>query len=169
MNKQKAISLLKHQIQTINDPSINRKEWITTTVAVVQRIFPHSSAHKTEQIQNIENNPEYFQEISIKQRIHTKKSKAENHLLNYIEEIELLGMENYGAKMEMIFGSWRFWMILLTLCTFCFIGGTAAAETDVSFRQSVSGLIEEMERQLDLQQEEIDSLRKELQIERSGG
>lgn len=115
MRKSKAIGLLKIQIEKINDPQIKRPEWITTTSAVLTRVFPLSSTSKIAQIRSLENMPEFYSDISSHKRIATDKKKAEDFLNNYIEEIELLGTET-RSKMEMFFGNFRFWSILITIC-----------------------------------------------------
>lgn len=162
MKKQKAIDLLQLQIKNIQNPQITRKEWITTTTAVVQRIFPVSSLPKIKQIEDLESNPDYFEDLSAENRIKTRKSKAESYLNNYIEEIELLGVESHGDKMQMFFGSIRFWLILLAICVISFIGGNSAAKTEEAFRQFNPDLLQDLERQLDDQKRVNDSLKKEL-------
>lgn len=114
MRRTKAIGLLKVQIEKINDPDIKRPEWISTTSTVLSRIFPISSAAKIAQIQSLENIPEFYQDISSNKRIETDKKKAETYLKNYIEEIELLGMET-SNKMEMFFESFRFWSLIISI------------------------------------------------------
>lgn len=160
MRKSKAIGLLKVQIEKINDPNIKRPEWINNTSAVLTRIFPLSSAAKILQIEGLENIPEFYEDISSEKRIQTDKKKAEAYLKNYIEEIELLGMET-NNKMEMFFGSFRFWSILLTICLLSFLGGNSIAvgkelQAQKNSRQEVYSLSQE----LLLQKAEIDSLNK---------
>lgn len=136
MRKSKAIGLLKAQIDKIDDPHIKRPEWITATSAMLARIFPLSSDSKIAQIQSLENMPEFYHDISSDKRIETDKKKAETYLKNYIEEIELLGPET-NSKMEMFFGSFRFWSIILTICILSFIGGNSMAnEKEIKSGQS---------------------------------
>lgn len=160
MKKSKAIGLLKIQIEKINDPNITRPEWISTTSVILARIFPLSSTSKIAQIQSLENMPEFYNDISSDKRIKTDKKKAESFLRNYIEEIELLGPET-SSKMEMFFGSFRFWTILITICLLSFIGGnTLTAGAELESRQTSTLQIFSLNEELLLQKKEIDSLRK---------
>lgn len=160
MRKRKAIGLLKIQIEKINDPHIKRPEWISTTSAVIEKVFPLSSTSKIVQVQSLENMPEFYHDISSDKRIETDKKKAATFLNNYIEEIELLGPET-SSKMEMFFGSFRFWSILLTICIISFIGGYSLASGKEIKSQQASGLqILTLNQELLLQKKEIDSLRQ---------
>ena len=163
MKKSKAIGLLKIQIKKINDPNIPRPEWISNTSVILARIFPLSSTSKIAQLQSLENMPEFYQDISSDKRIETDKKKAETFLNNYIEEIELLGPET-SSKMEMFFGSFRFWTILITICSLSFIGGNSlAAEEAFASLQTSSIQIYSLKQELMLQKKEIDSLKKVIQ------
>jgi len=160
MRKIKAIGLLKIQIEKINDPDIKRPEWIDTTAVVLAKIFPVSSSSKIAQIKSLEKIPEFYQDISSKKRIETDKKKAATFLNNYIEEIELLGPET-NSKMEMFFGSFRFWSILLTICISSFIGGNSiAAGEEIKLRHTTSLQIFSLNQLVLIQKNEIDSLRK---------
>jgi hypothetical protein len=160
MRKSKAIGLLKIQIEKINDPNIMRTEWIDHTTIVLSRIFPDSSESKITQIKSLVNMPEFYQDISRDKRIETDKRKAETYLKNYIEEIELLGTET-SSKMEMFFGSFRFWTILVAICILSFIGGNSLASGNELESRHISGLeIFSLNEELLLQKKEIDSLRK---------
>lgn len=160
MRKSKAIGLLKMQIERINDPVIKRGEWISLTSAVLLRVFPLSAETKIRQLRELEIISEFYNDMSSEKRSETRKKKASTFLNNYIEEIELLGMETHN-KMEMFFGSFRFWSIVLTICLLSFIGGNSIAggkelQAQKNSRQEVYSLNQE----LLLQKTEIDSLNK---------
>lgn len=160
MRKSKAIGLLKSQIDSINDPKIKRPEWIRSTSSILGRIFPLSSTSKIAQIQSLEKMPEFYQDISSDKRIETDKKKAETYLRNYIEEIELLGTEA-TSKMEMFFGSFRFWSILLTICILSFVSGNSMAkEKEIKTNQVNRLEIFSLNQEILILQMEIDSLKR---------
>ena len=161
MKKSKAIGLLQIQIEKINDPAVKRDEWLSSTSSVLIRIFPLSSKLKIEQLEDIRKDPQYFEDISLDERIAVRKKKAERFLLNYIEEIELLGPESTVSKMEVLFGSARFWLLLISICCLSFIAGNSTPAK--VFKQSHLQQFQEMEREIIKQKQEIDSLTKELQ------
>lgn len=137
-----------------------RPEWINNTSVVLARLFPLSSTSKISQIQSLENIPEFYHDISSVKRIETDKKKAETYLNNYIEEIELLGPET-SSKMEMFFGSFRFWTILLAICILSFIGGNSlSAGEELKSKQNSSLQIFSLNQELLFQKKEIDSLKK---------
>ena len=109
MRKTTGITLLKAQIDKINDQSIKRDEWITSTNSILLKVFPVSSPAKISQIGKIIDTPEFFNDISPLKGIEIRKLKAERYLLNYIEEIELLGMESNPNKIEGFLSNFRFW------------------------------------------------------------
>jgi len=162
MRKSKAIGLLKVQIEKINDPGIKRGEWISLTSAVLLRVFPISAEIKIRQLRELETFSEFYNEMSSEKRIETRKKKAATYLNNYIEEIELLGMETHN-KMEMFFGSFRFWSILATICLLSFIGGnTIAAGKDLHAQKTSRQQVYSLNQELLLHKTEIDSLKKAL-------
>lgn len=161
MKKSKAIRLLENQIDKIEDKNIQRDEWLSSTASVLLRVFPVSSQIKIEQLSNIEKSPQYFEDISAEERIALRKSKARRYLLNYIEEIDLLGVESSGNKLEIFFGSLRFWILLVALCGLSFlVGNTTPAKV---IKQSHIQDYQEMEQQIIHQKKKIDSLTRELQ------
>lgn len=109
MRKTKGIRLLKSQIDKINDQSIKREEWITTTNSILLKVFPISSSAKISQMGNIEDTPDFFNDISPLKGIELRKLKAERYLQNYIEEIDLLGTESHPNKIESFLSNFRFW------------------------------------------------------------
>lgn len=170
MKKGKAINLLRSQIEKIHDERINREEWLLSTSAVVLRIFPLSAQYKIEQLEKLRQDPDYFTDISALNRIKNRKLKAEAFLTNYIEEIELLGIESSGNKLEMLFGSFRFWMILTGICGLSFIIGNTAGSPDLrSLQQLQKKEFKDLENQLYLQRKKIDSLKNEIKALRSLG
>lgn len=123
MNNKKAINLLEHQIEKIHDKTINREEWINLTIPVLINIFPVSASVKIAQIRTINDTQAENVDISGKDKIDIKKRKAERYLKNYIEEIELLDLENKSDKIEYLFKSFSFWAILISAMLISFIGG----------------------------------------------
>ena len=109
MRKTTGIRLLKSQIDKIHDQSIKREEWITSTNSVLLKVFPVSSPTKISQMGNIEDTPEFFNDISPDKRNKIRKIKAERYLQNYIEEIDLLGTESDPNKVEGFLTNLRFW------------------------------------------------------------
>lgn len=160
MRKSKAIGLLKIQIEKINDPLIKRDDWISSTTVVLSRVFPVSAEIKIAQIRELGIITEFYKDLPNEKRIETIKKKAATFLNNYIEEIELLGTET-SSKMEMFFGSFRFWSILITICLFSFIGGNSLAAGEEIKSLQTSGLkILSLNEELLLRKNEIDSLRQ---------
>lgn len=86
-------------------------------------IFPVSSSLKIAQIRTISDTQNQNADISGKDKIDIRKRKAERYLKNYIEEIELLDVENKSDKIEDLFKSFVFWAILLSAMLISFIGG----------------------------------------------
>lgn len=123
MNKKTAIHLLELQIEKIQDITINREEWINSTIPVLINIFPVSSPIKIVQIRTINDAQNQNADISGKDKIDIKKRKAERYLKNYIEEIELLDIENRSEKMGDLLRSFAFWAILISAMLISFIGG----------------------------------------------
>ncbi len=166
MKKRTAIKLLKEQVHKINDNNIKRDEWLVKTSAVLLRIFPLSADKKIGQLEQIENNPGYFEDLPVQKRIAARKEKAERFLNNYMEEIEVMGTESTGSKLELFFGSFRFWIILSSICILSFIAGTTStspiADTE-NFDLNSLKIYEDMEKQLNLKQNTIDSLSRELE------
>ncbi|MCM4159488.1 hypothetical protein FHG64_10960 [Antarcticibacterium flavum] len=166
MKKHTAIRLLRTQLQNIHNEDIKRDEWLISTTTVLLRVFPLSADKKIGQLEQIENNPGYFEDLPAQKRIAARKEKAERFLNNYIEEIEVMGTENTGSKLELFFGSFRFWMILSSICILSFIAGTTSttplADTGNFDRNSLK-IYEDMEKQLHLKQNTIDSLSYELE------
>ena len=109
MRKTTGIRLLRSQIDKINDESIKRVEWIATTNSILLKVFPVSSQAKIIQIDNLEETPEFFNDISPLKRIELRKLKAKRYLENYIEEIDLLGTESNPNKIEGFLSNFRFW------------------------------------------------------------
>ena len=109
MRKTTRIRLLKSQIDKINDQNIKRDEWIATTHSILLKVFPVSSPTKISQMGNIEDTPEFFNDISPSKGIELRKLKAERYLQNYIEEIDLLGTESNPNKIEGFLSNLRFW------------------------------------------------------------
>lgn len=170
MKKSKAIKLLRLQIARINDERINREEWLFSTSSLLLRIFPLSAKYKIGQLEQIRQDPEYFSDISASKRIKNRKLKAESYLNNFIEEIELLGLESSGNKLEVLFGSFRFWMILLGICSLSFIvGNTTGAPGIKSLQQLQKKEYRDLENQLYQQRKKIDSLKNEIKAMRSVG
>lgn len=167
MKKSKAIRLLENQIDKIEDQRMKRDEWLSSTASVLLRVFPVSYQLKIDQLKDIQNNPQYFEDITTEERIAIRKGKAKRFLLNYIEEIELLGVEGTGSKLELFFGSVRFWFILTALCSLSFLVGNST--TARVFRQSHIQNYQELEKQIHIQKKEIDSLTKELRSTRTLG
>lgn len=164
MKQSKSIRLLENQIENIQNKAINRDEWLTSTASVLLRVFPLSAQIKIDQLKNIEKNPQYFEDISAEEKIAVRKSKAKRYLQNYIEEIELLGLESNGSKLELFFGSLRFWLLVIALCGVSFLAGNTASGK--VFRQSHIQEYHELEQQIDSQKKEIDSLNMELRSKR---
>lgn len=170
MRKSTAIRLLRFQIEQIKDEKINREEWLLSTSSVILRIFPLSAKYKVGQLEQIRQDPDYFEELTVLNRVKTRKLKAESYLNNFIEEIELLGMESKGNNLEMLFGSFRFWVILLGICGLSFIVGNTAGSPDLkSLQQLQKQEYRELENQLYLQRKKIDSLKNEIKVLRSVG
>ena len=109
MRKTTGIRLLKSQIDKINDQNIKRDEWISSTNSILLKVFPVSSPAKISQLRNIEDTPEFFNDISALKRVELRKLKAERYLQNYIEEIDLLGTESNPNKIEGFLSNFRFW------------------------------------------------------------
>lgn len=123
MNNKKAINLLELQIEKIHDKRINREEWISSTIPVLINIFPISSSIKIAQIRTINDAQHQNTDITGKEKIDINKRKAERYLKNYIEEIELLDVENRSDKIGDLFKSFSFWAILISAMLISFIGG----------------------------------------------
>lgn len=123
MNNNKAIHLPELQIEKIHDKTVNREEWIHSTIPVLINIFPVSSTIKIAQVRSINEAQNENTDISGKDKIDIRKRKAERYLKNYIEEIELLDLENKSDKMEHLFKSFSFWAILISAILISIIGG----------------------------------------------
>ena len=123
MNNKKAINLLELQINKIHDISMNREEWLNSTIPVLINIFPVSSSMKITQIRSINDAQNQITDISGKDKIDIRKRKAERYLRNYIEEIALLDVENRSDKIEDLFRSFVFWAILISAMLISFLGG----------------------------------------------
>lgn len=166
MKKRTAIRLLKSQIHKIDDEKIKRDEWLVATSTVLLRIFPLSANKKIEQLEQIQNNPVYFEDLPEQKIIENRKEKARRFLNNYIEEIEVMGTESTGSKLELFFGSFRFWLILSSICILSFIAGTTSSAQEPmtgNYDPTRLDLFEDMERQLHLQKSTIDSLSYEIE------
>lgn len=165
MKQRTAIRLLRTQLQKINNEDIKRDEWLISTSAVLLRVFPLSANKKIEQLEQIQNNPVYFEDLPAQKIIDNRKEKARRFLSNYIEEIEVMGTENPGSKLEMFFGSCRFWLILFSICILSFIAGNANSQESVTGKYDPTSLdiFEDMERRLHLQKSTIDSLLVEIE------
>lgn len=109
MRKKTSIKLLRYQIEKINDKNVNRNEWILLTNSVILRVFPASYLSKIRQISNIQETPDFFNDLPPHKIMELRKLKAERYLQNYIEEIELLGTESRSHKMENVLEYFRFW------------------------------------------------------------
>lgn len=124
MKKKNAIRLLELQIEKINDKEISREHWVESSTTVLQRIFPISSSSKVAQIQTINKTHQDNVDITGKDKIDIRKRQAERYMRNYIEEIELLDMENHNGTIEGFINSFIFWAILISVMLISFIGGT---------------------------------------------
>jgi hypothetical protein len=166
MKSRTAIRLLRTQIQRINDENIKREEWLISTSAVLLKVFPLSANKKIEQVEKIANDPVYFEDLTAQKRIDNRKEKARRFLNNYIEEIQVIGTESSGSKLEMFFGSFRFWMILSSICILSFIAGTTSSAQEPmtgNYDPTRLEIFEDMERRLHLQKSTIDSLSYEIE------
>lgn len=123
MNNKKAINLLELQIEKIHDKTINREEWVNSTVPVLTDIFPVSSSKKIAQIRTIDDVQHQNFDITGNDKININKRKAERYLKNYIEEIDLLDLENRSDRIDDLFRSFSFWAILISSMLLSFIGG----------------------------------------------
>lgn len=160
MRKSKAIRLLNQQIEKIDDPLINRQEWISLSSALLLRVFPLSAEIKIKQLQELDAHSDFYNDMSSGKRIENKKKKAESYINNYIEEIELFGIESHN-KIEMFFGSYRFWGILLTICLLSFIGGSSISSgEELNAQQTARQQVYSLNQELLLKNTEIDSLKK---------
>jgi len=160
MRKSKAIRLLKQQIDKINDPLIKRQEWIALSSALLLRVFPLSAEIKIKQLQELDADSDFYNDMSAGKRIENKKKKAESYINNYIEEIELFGMESHN-KIEMFFGSYRFWGILITICLLSFMGGNSIATgEELNAQKTARQQVYSLNQELLFQKTEIDSLKK---------
>lgn len=166
MRSRTAIRLLQSQIHKINDDTIKRDEWLISTSAVLLRVFPLSASKKIEQLEQIEKNPGYYEDLPKHKRIDNRKEKAKRFLNNYVEEIEVMGTESRGTKLEMFFGSFRFWLILSSICILSFIAGITSGNSQESITGNYDPArleqFEDMERRLHLQKSTIDSLSYEI-------
>lgn len=99
-----------------------REEWINSTIPVLIDIFPVSSSKKVAQIQTINNAEHQNVDITRKDNNDLNKRKAEQYLKNYIEEIELLDLENRSDRIGNLFRSFSFWAILISAILLSFIG-----------------------------------------------
>lgn len=97
--------------------------WIYTTSLVLTKIFPISYSIKIAQIKTI-NDPQEFNDFTGKEKFDMAKRKAEHFLKNYIEEIELLDIENKNEIFGDLAGSFVFWAILISAMVTSFIAGT---------------------------------------------
>src|SRR5690606_28842358 len=132
------------------------------TSVVLMRVFPLSAETKIKQLQELETTSDFYNELSSEKRIEARKKKAATFINNYIEEIELLGMETHN-KMEMFFGSFRFWSILITICLLSFIGGNSiAAGKKLNAQKTSRQQVYSLNQELLLHKTEIDSLKKAL-------
>lgn len=167
MTTRTAIRLLQTQIHKIDDDNLKREEWLVSTSAVLLRVFPLSASKKLVQMEQIQNNPGYFENLPAQKIINNRKEKARRFLNNYIEEIEVMGIERTGYKLEMFFGSFRFWMILFSICILSFIAGTSSSNSPEpvigNYDPNQRDLFQDMERQLHLQKSTIDSLSSEIE------
>lgn len=123
MKKKYAIRLLELQTEKIHNKDVSRDEWIYTTSLVLTKIFPISSSTKITQIKTI-NDPQKNIDITGKEKFDMSKRKAERFLKNYIEEIELLDIENKNDKFMDLASSFVFWAILISAMVTSFIAGT---------------------------------------------
>ncbi len=124
MKKKDAVRLLELQIEKINFKDLNREDWVESTTSVLHRIFPISFASKVAQIQTINDTQKDNIDISGKDKINIRKRQAEQYIRNYIEEIELLDLENRNGRIEDLANSFIFWAILIIAMLLSFIGGT---------------------------------------------
>ncbi len=109
MRKTTGIKLLRLQIDEIHNRDIKLDAWILSTNSVIAKVFPISSALKISQLAEIEATPDFFNDLSTQKRIEIRKLKAVSYLQNYIEEIELLGMESNPNEIEGFLSNFRFW------------------------------------------------------------
>ncbi len=123
MKKKCAIRLLELQSEKIHNKNVSRDEWINTTSLVLTKIFPISSSMKIAQIKTI-NEPQKFNDFTGKEKFDMSKRKAERFLKNYIEEIELLDIENKNDIFRDLARSFIFWAILISAMVTSFIAGT---------------------------------------------
>lgn len=124
MKKKDAVRLLELQVKKIHYENISREEWINSTISVILKIFPISASYKITQIESIENAEKNNIDISKKEKVDIKKRQAERFLKNYIEEIELLDLENKSDKLEDLLNSFIFWVILISAVVISFVGGS---------------------------------------------
>jgi hypothetical protein len=123
MKKKCAIRLLELQIEKIHNKNVSIDAWIYTTSLVLTKIFPISYSIKIAQIKTI-NDPQEFNDFTGKEKFDMARRKAEHFLKNYIEEIELLDIENKNEIFGDLAGSFVFWAILISAMVTSFIAGT---------------------------------------------
>lgn len=128
MRQQTAIDLLEHQKKRINCDKLKREEWIVSTTAVLMKVFPLSARSKIRQIERLNEIPDFYSQLSPQQRTEITKRKAEAYLNNYIEEIELLDTESRSDKLDVMFKSPLFWVVIICVGLSSFVAGNRAAK-----------------------------------------
>lgn len=124
MNKKKAIELLQIQLEKIDDNQMTLDQWILSTSSVLSRVFPISAFHKITQIEKISDTPQFYNDISNQEKIDIRKRQARNYLKNFIEEIELLDLENSTDNYEVLVKNFSFWVIIICVALISFVAGT---------------------------------------------
>lgn len=128
MRQQTAIDLLENQKKRINCDKLKREEWIVSTTAVLLKVFPLSARSKIRQIERLNEIPDFYAQLSAQQRIEITKRKAEAYLNNYLEEIELLGIESRSDKLDVLFKSPLFWAVIVCVGLTSFVAGNVAGK-----------------------------------------
>lgn len=111
MDSLEAVELLKKQKQEFSDSFITLDEWITSTSATLVDIFPLSGRMKVSQVKDIKNIPPFLLHLSENEKAKWRKTRIDSYLNNYIEEIEVFGLEEKGEnittllKKVLFFGS----------------------------------------------------------------
>lgn len=158
MNKKDAVRLLEYQTERINCSKMNREEWLVSTNAVLLKVFPLSAKSKISQLARIQNISTDLKELSPEHQISVRKNRAENHLKNYIEEIELLGIERPADNPGVLVKSVWFWAVLVAASTISYVAGSATHEILPGHSYPFS----EFEKQIEFRENKIDSLKTEI-------
>ncbi|WP_373055785.1 hypothetical protein [Zunongwangia sp. H14] len=140
MTRTKAKAVLEFQKRRIWDPLVSREEWLAGVIPIILNIFPKSAAGKVSLLENLNDDPDFYEGLDSNEKKKLRRRKAEKYLQNFIEEIEFLGLEDKYIEVGDLLRNYTFWVIIIFAGLAGFYGGEIFREQNETILERLNDL-----------------------------